>query len=96
MIDFVPLCRANLEHFRVVDDNGKDVKPGERGEVLVKGPVVTKGYHNNPEATKEAFIDGWFYTGDIALIRSDLIYIVDRKKVTTNRFYNHTPILTAP
>jgi 4-coumarate--CoA ligase len=58
-----------------------DVKPGQRGEILVKGPVVTKGYHNNPAASKEAFVDGWFYTGDVAEMRNGLIYIVDRKKV---------------
>lgn len=65
---------------RLVDDNGKDIKPGERGEILVKGPIITKGYHNNPKATKEAFVDGWFCTGDVAEIRNGLIYIVDRKK----------------
>jgi 4-coumarate--CoA ligase len=84
-----------LEYFRIVDENGKDVKPGDRGEVLVKGPVVTKGYHNNPKATKDAFVDGWFCTGDVALIRSGLIYIVDRKKATTYCFYFGRPILTA-
>ncbi|KFY93207.1 hypothetical protein V500_03820 [Pseudogymnoascus sp. VKM F-4518 (FW-2643)] len=65
---------------RLVDDDGKDVAPGQRGEVLVKGPVVTKGYHNSPKVTKEAFVDGWFLTGDVAEIRNDLVYIVDRKK----------------
>ncbi|KFX93069.1 hypothetical protein O988_07008 [Pseudogymnoascus sp. VKM F-3808] len=65
---------------RLVDDDGKDVGPGQRGEVLVKGPVVTKGYHNNVKVTNEAFVDGWFMTGDIAEIRNGLVYIVDRKK----------------
>ena len=67
---------------RIVDDNGKEVAPGERGEVLVKGPVVTKRYFNNPNATKSAYIDGWNLTGDIGTMENNLLYIVNRKKVT--------------
>ena len=66
---------------RVVDDAGKDMGPEEVGELLVKGPIVTKGYHNNPAANKEAFVDGWFKTGDVGYVRNNLVYIVDRKKV---------------
>jgi 4-coumarate--CoA ligase len=47
----------------------------------VKGPVVTKGYYRNPQATKESFVDDWFCTGDIAVWKNGLPYIVDRKKV---------------
>ncbi|KAJ9649292.1 hypothetical protein H2199_000067 [Coniosporium tulheliwenetii] len=65
---------------RIVDDEGKDVPVGQPGEVIVKAPIVTKGYHKNPEANKEAFIDGWFRTGDIALFKDGMFYIVDRKK----------------
>ncbi|GES63782.1 acetyl-CoA synthetase-like protein [Aspergillus terreus] len=66
---------------RIVDDDGKDVEEGKEGEFLVKGPVVTTGYYNNPEATKDAFTaDGWFKTGDIGLRKNGLFYIVDRKK----------------
>ncbi|KAL1621348.1 hypothetical protein SLS56_009234 [Neofusicoccum ribis] len=65
---------------RLVDDNGKDVEVGQPGEVLVKGPVVTKGYHNNDAANAEAFKNGWFCTGDIAAFRDGKFYIVDRKK----------------
>lgn len=43
--------------------------------------MVTKGYHKNPKVTKEAFVDGWFLTGDVAEMRDGMIYIVDRKKV---------------
>lgn len=75
------ISRPNFKALRIVDDDGKDVEPEQRGEVLVKGPVVTKGYHNNPKATEEAFVDGWFCTGDIAEIRNGLVYVVDRKKV---------------
>ncbi|OBT58401.1 hypothetical protein VE04_00778 [Pseudogymnoascus sp. 24MN13] len=65
---------------RLVDDDGKDVSAGQRGEVLVRGPVVTRGYHNSPKVTEEAFVNGWFLTGDIAEIHNGLVYIVDRKK----------------
>ncbi|KAB2572128.1 putative acyl-coenzyme A synthetase [Lasiodiplodia theobromae] len=65
---------------RLVDDEGRDVEPGQPGEVLVRGPVVTKGYHKNDEANAEAFRDGWFCTGDIAVFKDGKFYIVDRKK----------------
>jgi 4-coumarate--CoA ligase len=42
--------------------------------------VVTRGYYGNPQATKDAFVDGWFCTGDIAIWKNGMPYIVDRKK----------------
>lgn len=69
-------------HSRLVDENEKDVPVGQPGEALLKGPMITKGYHNNPEADKTAFTaDGWFRTGDILKMENNLPYIVDRKKV---------------
>ncbi|KAJ4390376.1 hypothetical protein N0V85_007282 [Neurospora sp. IMI 360204] len=65
---------------RIVDDDGKDVEPGQAGELWVKGPIVTKGYHKNDAANKEAFVDGWFCSGDIGLFKDGMFYIVDRKK----------------
>ncbi|KAF2689353.1 4-coumarate-CoA ligase-like protein [Lentithecium fluviatile CBS 122367] len=65
---------------RIVDDDGKDVEPGKPGEALVKGPVVCKGYYKNDAANAEAFTGEWFHTGDIAVFRNGLFYIVDRKK----------------
>ena len=65
---------------RIVDDDGTDVEPGKPGEVLVKGPVVCKGYYQNEVANQEAFTGDWFHTGDIAEFRNGLFYIVDRKK----------------
>jgi long-chain acyl-CoA synthetase len=69
--------------FRIVNvENGtEDVKPGESGELLVKGPTVMKGYWNNPTETANQLKDGWLYTGDIAQVDDEgYIFIVDRKK----------------
>ncbi|CAO2651244.1 Nn.00g095410.m01.CDS01 [Neocucurbitaria sp. VM-36] len=65
---------------RLIDDDGRDVEIGKPGEVLVKGPVVCKGYYQNEAADKESFTGDWFHTGDIAEFRNGLFYIVDRKK----------------
>jgi long-chain acyl-CoA synthetase len=68
---------------RLVDiGNGtEDVKPGEPGEIILRGPTVMQGYWNNPEETRNQLRDGWLYTGDIAQTDQDgYLYIVDRKK----------------
>lgn len=68
---------------RVVDDHGRDVKPdsGEVGEVITRANVVMKGYWRQPEATDAVIVDGWFHTGDMALLDSEgYIEVVDRKK----------------
>ena len=66
---------------RLVDENGNVVPSGSPGEIQVKGPNVMKGYWNLPEATDAAINDGWFATGDIAVVDEDGYYwIVDRKK----------------
>jgi long-chain acyl-CoA synthetase len=67
--------------FRLVDDDGNDVAEGERGEIVMRGPFVMKGYWNKPEATEEVMKGGWFHTGDIGEVDDDGYYfIVDRKK----------------
>ncbi|WP_152221409.1 long-chain-fatty-acid--CoA ligase FadD2 [Pseudomonas sp. SCB32] len=67
---------------KVIDDDGKDLGLGERGELCVKGPQVMKGYWQRPEATAEVLdAEGWLRTGDIAVIDPDgFVRIVDRKK----------------
>jgi 4-coumarate--CoA ligase len=66
---------------RLIDDDGNDVEPGKEGEIIVRGPVVIKGYWHNDKANAEAFKNGWFYTGDIGVFRDGWFWIVDRKKV---------------
>ena len=66
---------------RVVDDAGRDLPIGERGELLVKGPQVVAGYLHVQTDSSSSFTDGWLHTGDIALLEPDgMVRIVDRKK----------------
>jgi len=66
---------------KCVDENDVEVPRGERGEVVIRGHLIMKGYHKRPEATAEAFRNGWFHTGDIGIIDDDgYLAIVDRKK----------------
>lgn len=67
---------------KVVDDDGVTLPTGQAGELCVRGPQVMKGYWNKPEETAEVFdAEGWFKTGDIAVIEEDgYARIVDRKK----------------
>ena len=66
---------------KVVDEEGKELPPGEVGELAVKGPNVMKGYWNRPEETQKTLKDGWLFTGDLAKMDQDgYFYIVDRKK----------------
>jgi len=65
----------------VMDDEGNLLAPGERGEIVARGSLVTPGYHNNPEATAEIRTFGWHHTGDIGYKdEHGYFYIVDRKK----------------
>ena len=66
---------------KCVDDDGNEVPRGERGEVVIRGHNVMKGYYKKPEATEEAFKGGWFHSGDIGIMDDEgVLSIVDRKK----------------
>ncbi len=76
---------AGVPHFftdvRVVDLDGREVEPGDRGEVVIAGPNVMSGYWGRPEETSRTLIDGWFRSGDVATVDDDgYISIVDRTK----------------
>ncbi len=63
------------------DENDNEMPRGERGEVVIRGTNVMKGYYKMPEATADAFRGGWFHTGDVGIIDEDgYLSIVDRKK----------------
>ncbi len=61
---------------RLVDGTGRDLLPGETGELLIGGPHVTTGYWRNPKATNAALRDGWFHTGDMARRDEDGFYTI--------------------
>jgi carnitine-CoA ligase len=66
---------------RVVDDEGRDVAVGEEGELLVRTPIIMQGYFRDPEQTREAFVGGWFKTGDMVRRDEDgYFFFVSRKK----------------
>jgi acyl-CoA synthetase (AMP-forming)/AMP-acid ligase II len=70
-----------LTRLAIMDEEGNILPPSERGEIVVRGNIVMKGYYKNPEATAEASEHGWHHTGDVGYIDEDrYLYIVDRKK----------------
>ncbi len=70
---------------KIINEEGHEVRKGEKGELLLKGDHIMVGYFNNPEATAAVLVDGWLYSGDIA--REDeegFVKIVGRKKSMIN------------
>jgi fatty-acyl-CoA synthase len=66
---------------RIVDKAGKEVSPGEVGEIIIKGPTLMSGYWKQPDLMAETIRDGWLYTGDLARADEEgYIYIVDRER----------------
>jgi long-chain acyl-CoA synthetase len=68
-------------HVRIVDEENKDVRPGEPGEIIIKHKSIMQEYWKRPSETSEAIVDGWLKTGDIGSYDlRGFVYIVDRKK----------------
>ncbi|HET9079143.1 MAG TPA: AMP-binding protein [Trebonia sp.] len=66
---------------RILDDDGKELPPGEAGEIATSGPMVVPGYWNNPDATERTLPGGELRTGDVGFMdRDGWFYLVDRKK----------------
>ncbi|WLR53222.1 long-chain-fatty-acid--CoA ligase [Bacillus tianshenii] len=71
---------------KIVSDDGEELPPNQIGELYIKGPMVVEGYWDNEEANKKAFEDGYWKSGDMALIDDErFVYIMDRKKDMINR-----------
>ncbi|WP_197417165.1 MULTISPECIES: class I adenylate-forming enzyme family protein [unclassified Sphingomonas] len=70
----------------VVDEDGREVPPGTPGELWVAGPMVARGYWNNADATRAAFVGGYWRSGDVVTMGADgLVRLHDRKKDVVNR-----------
>jgi acyl-CoA synthetase (AMP-forming)/AMP-acid ligase II len=73
-------------HISIMDEQGRHLSPGERGEVVIKGPNVITGYENNPDANRTSFVDGWFRTGDQGFLDGNgYLTLVGRLKELINR-----------
>jgi malonyl-CoA/methylmalonyl-CoA synthetase len=66
---------------QLVGESGKQVPPGTPGEIEVRGPIVFAEYWGNPGATRDAFRDGWFRTGDIAVVENGVYRILGRTNI---------------
>jgi len=65
----------------IVGKDGRQVGPGEVGEIVVSGYITMNGYWGKPELTENTIVDGWLHTGDLAKVDDEgFIYIVDREK----------------
>lgn len=74
------------QEMAILDESGNVQPPQVSGEVCIKGPNVTKGYKNNPDANKAAFMFGWFHTGDLGFFDSDgYLHLDGRIKELINR-----------
>lgn len=71
---------------KIINEKGKIAKPYEEGEIVIQGDNIAIGYWRKPDATKESFADGWFYSGDIGYLDEDgYLFISGRKKELINR-----------
>jgi crotonobetaine/carnitine-CoA ligase len=84
---------GKVNEARVVDDDGRELGPGETGELLLRNPVVTPGYWEMPEETARTIVDGWLHTGDLVTVNADGTYtfVSRRKEVLRRRGENLSP-----
>jgi fatty-acyl-CoA synthase len=74
----IPVFHGNV---KIINKEGREVKPGEVGEIIVSGPILMTAYWRRPQQTEETIKDGWLHTGDLAKLDEEgFIYIVDREK----------------
>jgi acyl-CoA synthetase (AMP-forming)/AMP-acid ligase II len=78
-------CGTDVQ-ISIMDAEGRHLPTGERGEVVIKGPNVVRGYENNPEANASSFVDGWFRTGDQGVLdEHGYLTLTGRLKEMINR-----------
>ncbi len=66
---------------KIVDENGKELPPNTAGDIIARGPMIMKGYYNQPEETARVIRDGWFWTGDLGVFDSEgYLYHMGRSK----------------
>jgi long-chain acyl-CoA synthetase len=66
---------------RILDEQGRDVPPGQVGEICGRGPLMMPGYYKRPDLTRQVIVDGWLHSGDLGYVDGDgYLYLVDRKK----------------
>jgi len=86
-----------VNHARVVDEQGRDVAPGETGELLLRNPTLTPGYWGMPDETATAIVDGWLHTGDLVTADGEgaeavYTFVARRKEVIRRRGENLSPL----
>lgn len=75
-----------IDSIQVIDENGMPLKPNSTGEIIIKGETIFSGYENAPDENREAFVNGWFRTGDLGYLDDDgYLFLTGRKKELINK-----------